>query len=126
MNFAWLIEHCDSESSRPRYFTGRVHPEFFWQDDPLMWSLPGDHADALRFARREDAERLAQWLDPVLKHRVVEHGWVGPEANPETAKCAPASWRTCGNVPPTQGYAACTRPTGHDGPCAHDHAPAVR
>lgn len=26
---------------------------------------------------------------------------------------------SCGFVPPTPGYAPCTRPAGHDGPCAH-------
>lgn len=26
----------------------------------------------------------------------------------------------CGFVPPTPGYAACTRSKGHDGPCAHE------
>jgi hypothetical protein len=26
----------------------------------------------------------------------------------------------CGSIPPTPGYAACTRTKGHDGPCAHD------
>jgi hypothetical protein len=32
-------------------------------------------------------------------------------------------WRLterCGFVPPTRGYAACTRLKGHPGPCAHD------
>jgi hypothetical protein len=27
--------------------------------------------------------------------------------------------QVCGFVPPTPGYAACTRAKGHDGPCAH-------
>jgi hypothetical protein len=36
------------------------------------------------------------------------------------ATLAPAE--RCGFVPPTPGYAPCTRAKGHDGPCAHDLA----
>jgi hypothetical protein len=31
----------------------------------------------------------------------------------------------CGFVPPTPGYAACTRQAGHTGPCAHKFAKPV-
>lgn len=64
----WLIEHAESESYAPRYFTGRLIPA-------LQWSDPGDHADACRFSRFEDAKRMAVSLGAESKHRVCEHGW---------------------------------------------------
>ena len=44
-----------------------------------------------------------------------------PAGTPESA---PRSDLACGRIPPTPGYAACTRTVGHDGPCAHALAPA--
>ena len=67
MVFAWVIERDTSEPSRPEYFTGKTHPA-------LCWSDPGDHAAAIRFARKVDAERMALF-DSARKHRVCEHGW---------------------------------------------------
>lgn len=40
-----------------------------------------------------------------------------PAGTPESV---PRSDLACGRIPPTPGYAACTRTVGHDGPCAHD------
>lgn len=71
-SFAWVIEDRESELSRPRYFTGKRHPA-------MQWSDPGDHAAACRFARREDAERIAAFAgfyDPNPTHRICEHGWM--------------------------------------------------
>jgi hypothetical protein len=68
MTFAWVIERDNSEPSRPEYFTGRLTLA-------LRWSDPGDHADACRFARQEDAERMARSIDGARPHRVREHGW---------------------------------------------------
>ena len=39
-----------------------------------------------------------------------------PAGTPESA---PRSDLACGRIPPTTGYAACTRTVGHEGPCAH-------
>lgn len=66
--FAWIIEHEDSEGSAPRYFTGKSTPA-------LRWSDPGNHADACRFSRRSDAERVCLGFYPPRNHRVAEHGW---------------------------------------------------
>jgi hypothetical protein len=69
MTFAWVIEKDDSEGSRPRYFTGKRHGAQEWSD-------PGDHADACRFAREQDAERIAKYIGPYQhNHRICEHGW---------------------------------------------------
>lgn len=68
--YAWVIEKADSEPSRPVYYTGHTMP--------CEWSRPGDHAAALRLARREDAEIIANGLmnyNRLLAHRVKEHGW---------------------------------------------------
>jgi hypothetical protein len=86
MIFAWVIEHADSEPGRPRYFTGKRHLA-------MQWSNPGDHAEACRFARREDAERIASFAGfypPNPTHRVCEHGWEehtdGAMVSPHAAK----------------------------------------
>jgi len=68
MVFAWVIERDESPLHTPEYFTGRLTPA-------LRWSKPGDHADACRFARRQDAERVAVAIDGARPHRVCEHGW---------------------------------------------------
>ncbi len=68
MSLAWVIEHEDSEPSLPRYFTGMLALG-------LRWSKPGDHKAAVRYARKEDAEKTAISVDGAGKHRVCEHGW---------------------------------------------------
>ena len=45
--FAWVIERGDSQPSAPTYWSGH--------DD--RWSQ--DHMDAVRFSRKQDAERVA-------------------------------------------------------------------
>lgn len=35
----------------------------------------GGHLDAVRFCRREDAEKTARWLRLSPGYRVVEHAW---------------------------------------------------
>lgn len=63
---AWVIEHCGSDASRPEYFMGlnaNGHP----------WSF--DHLKAVRFARREDAEAIKQYIFGTVTHRIAEHQW---------------------------------------------------
>ena len=56
--FAWLIE-----GNGPRYWDGRN-----------LETMVMDHNDAVRFARKQDAERVISWL--LNKElRAVEHGW---------------------------------------------------
>lgn len=63
--FAWVIEMGRSPVSAPEYWAGN------------RWST--DHADAIRFARKEDAERTAKGFDddpaPEADYRFCEHGW---------------------------------------------------
>lgn len=52
---AWLIEHAG----------------FYW----CAGDGSGGAHDAVRFARREDAERTAKWLELSLGYSIVEHSW---------------------------------------------------
>lgn len=66
---AWLIE-----SGARTYWSGRSPTDF-----------TADHADACRFARQEDAERVRCWLiddaNPALAQatRASEHVWMEAE-----------------------------------------------
>lgn len=64
----WVIEHKNSEPCAPLYWSGNG------------WSR--DHLRAIRFARKEDAERTARGWDeddPLphepAEHRCCEHAW---------------------------------------------------
>jgi hypothetical protein len=59
---AWLIERGDSNPDAPTYWAG--------PDD--MWSQ--DHMDAIRFARKLDAERVSARLF-YPNNRICEHMW---------------------------------------------------
>src|SRR6185312_3151035 len=59
--FGWVIERGDSSPSSPTYWSG-----------PDYWSQ--DHMDAVRFSRKQDAERVACRLHGG-HHRICEHGW---------------------------------------------------
>lgn len=74
--FAWVIERGDSQPCAPTYWTG--------PNNGGGWSQ--DHMDAVRFARKQDAERVACQLGQGY-HRVCEHGWCG---GPLPAPPAPA------------------------------------
>jgi hypothetical protein len=66
--FAYVIERGDSPVSKPLYFAGfnkRGLPAL-WRDDPNL---------AVRFCRREDAEKVSYALIG-LNNRVAEHGWM--------------------------------------------------
>lgn len=60
--FAWVIERGDTPPSAPAYWTG----------SDQGWSQ--NHVDAVRFARKEDAEKVAyHFRQPNC--RICEHGW---------------------------------------------------
>ncbi|MBI1213636.1 MAG: hypothetical protein GC190_19430 [Alphaproteobacteria bacterium] len=62
--YGWLIEHGQSEPSRPRYWGG-VHG----------WTY--DNLKAVRFAREIDAQSQAEAMDDGApdNYRIKEHGW---------------------------------------------------
>jgi hypothetical protein len=76
--YGWLIEF---PGSAPAWWDGRG------LDTGVL-----DANDAVRFARQEDAERVASWL--IAKHRgylVTEHGWSDIHQSPDqTLLDAPA------------------------------------
>jgi len=66
-DFAWLIERGDSPVSAPIYFAG-----YSQRGVTVLWS--GNPSAAVRFARKEDAEKVSYaFLDS--NNRVAEHGW---------------------------------------------------
>lgn len=67
--YGWVIERGDSEVSAPTYWSG---PTATFRNG---WSQ--NHLDAIRFARKVDAEKISTKLqvpgDPI--NRVCEHIW---------------------------------------------------
>lgn len=69
MEYGWVIERGKSPVYAPDYWIGNG-----WSKDNLK---------AIRFCRKEDAERTASgwdeddYLPGDLPHRIAEHGW-GP------------------------------------------------
>jgi hypothetical protein len=57
----WVIERGDSQPSQPTYWAGLD-----------VWSQ--DHMDAVRFARKEDGERVSARMT-YPNNRVCEHAW---------------------------------------------------
>jgi len=74
--YGWLIERADSPVCEPEYHGWDAGHS--GDDGPgLSWTK--DHNEALRFARKIDAERYAQdagWNNV----RICEHGWIAPRA----------------------------------------------
>ena len=57
----WVIEREDSEPSRPMYWAG-----FQWEYDNLK---------AIRYARKEDAQKASKYMFPGEPHRIADHMW---------------------------------------------------
>ena len=76
--FGWLIERGDSEVSAPKYWAAGMR-------DPATFSAwTSNHDQAIRFARKLDAKRVAERLMKDIPVRICEHGWVNataPEAS---------------------------------------------
>jgi hypothetical protein len=74
----WLIECGDP----PEYYTGHEYPSRYWTRN---------HAQAIRFARKEDAERLSVsgLIFDDSERRVVEHQWSDPSRRAHTILEAP-------------------------------------
>lgn len=66
----WLIEDAQSEVSAPSYLAG------YSEGRPGAWSTK--HLDAIRFARKVDAEQAATLIDDGEHEvRICEHAWGG-------------------------------------------------
>lgn len=65
----WVIERGDSEPSAPKYWAAG-------QQDPQRTSAwTSNHLEAIRFARKLDAERVAERAMNGIQVRIAEHEW---------------------------------------------------
>lgn len=81
----WLIERGDSEVSAPKYWAAGQ------RDAERSSAWTSNHLEAIRFARKVDAEKLAKRLMPSIAVRVCEHGWMDPpkrDRDPEDEEIA--------------------------------------
>ncbi len=67
----WVIEHGESETFKPLYWRGDNHESRPEGDDNIFNPWSYDHLQAVRFARKEDAEKV-KFLSEV---RICEHAW---------------------------------------------------
>lgn len=67
--YGWVIERGDSSPASPLYWAGPLLNDFSGR-----WSQ--DHLDAIRFARKRDAENVMAHFDH-LHCRACEHIWTG-------------------------------------------------
>lgn len=70
--YGWVIEAGWTEPSEPAYLCGVEG-----SGDGMVFNWRSDHADAIRFARRIDAVKIAKALldDEGAAWRVAEHAW---------------------------------------------------
>ena len=65
----WLIERGDSDPAAPKYWAAGQREA----ERSSAWT--SNHMEAIRLARREDAEKVAKRLFPSIAVRIAEHGW---------------------------------------------------
>lgn len=78
MTYAYLIEYGPNAKAAPLYFAGFAPAPVGAESvvcGNLCASWSYDDACAVRFARREDADKMLPILPIHGPHRVVEHGW---------------------------------------------------
>ena len=68
--YGWLIEVNNSELSLPVYFAGLTRSDRP-NGETLDFSWSFNHIEAVRFCRRQDAEKVVGNYG----HRIVEHVW---------------------------------------------------
>lgn len=63
----WVIEDAASPAHTPLYWTGRAGGVTGWT---------GNHIEAIRFARKVDAESFVSWVGWIpASVRIAEHAW---------------------------------------------------
>lgn len=67
----WVVELAESEPSKPLYWRGSNIESRPLGDSNIYNQWSHDHMQAVRFARKEDAEKL-KFLNEV---RICEHQW---------------------------------------------------
>lgn len=101
---AWVLEHADSPTSRPRYWAAG-------QIDPLRSSAwTENHMAAIRFAREDDAQAVANRLmvKAGVAVRVCEHTWTDATAL-SPSDTAPSPNGAAGEIDWKKAFAAQSR-----------------
>lgn len=66
---AWVIEDANPDNKEPRYWFG--------------WAFTESHSRAIRFCRKEDADRVAYTVLKGVPTRVAEHAWMSTKIEGE-------------------------------------------
>ena len=74
----WLIERGDSEVAEPKYWAGTD------RDPQRSSAWTSNHMEAIRFARRDDAEKVAKRALGGIGVRICDHIWA--DANQHVAE----------------------------------------
>lgn len=73
--FGWLIEVAEQTPGGPVYFAGLTDTGERLRGSSVFPEWSTDNLLAVRFARKEDADRAAKGIAGGTLTRVVEHGW---------------------------------------------------
>jgi hypothetical protein len=65
----WLIERADSSPAEPKYWAAGQREA----ERSSAWT--SNHMEAIRFARKDDAEKVASRIMKGIVVRICEHGW---------------------------------------------------
>lgn len=65
----WVIERADSSPAEPKYWAAGQ------RDAERSSAWTSNHMAAIRFARYDDAEKVANRLFPDIKVRIAKHEW---------------------------------------------------
>lgn len=71
----WLIERADSEPAEPWYWSAGAYWLEPITDPGRLAAWTQNHNEAIRFARKDDAEKLAKRLLTHVEVRVCQHVW---------------------------------------------------
>lgn len=69
IELGWVIEHGDSDAATPRYWAAGQHDP----SRPSAWTE--NHIEAIRFARKDDAEKVARRSMKGIPVRIAQHEW---------------------------------------------------
>lgn len=69
MESGWVIERGDSSPAEPKYWAAGN------QDASRFVAWTSNHMEAIRFARRDDAEKVHKRMMRDIAVRICEHQW---------------------------------------------------
>lgn len=65
----WVIERADSDAAEPKYWAAGQREA----ERSSAWT--SNHMEAIRFARKDDAEKVARRIMRGVGVRICEHQW---------------------------------------------------